>query len=184
MMQKYNQIIYYPSSITLLAIQPEGLLIQGSKGIAFLKINPKLKIQHSSLCLHVNTHSLYKPFVLTFAAEFEKIIYSVNNGFFCKITLDGLAYKVEKIQNYLIFWLGLSHTIKYKIPETTKIELESPRTFCIYGVDAKEVTLISDQIMRLKKKEIYKSKGFILHENPKKSWYSSINPVKLLKKKK
>lgn len=184
MEQNYKHIISYPNGVEILTIHPEGVVIKGLKGIAKIRKSPHLNVKMEGSNLILSIQELKKSLALSFKAEFKKIISSVTHGFFCRITLEGLSYKVEKTKNELIFWLGLSHTKTYKIPETTRIDLESQKTFCIYGVDPKEVTLVSDQILNLKKKEVYKKRGFSFHENPHKTWYSEKEQVKVLNKKK
>lgn len=184
MHQNYKEEIFYPKSIDILAILPEGVLVRGPKGIAKIRKSPELIVSRESHSLQLSTNITRKTLVISFRAEFQKIISSVTYGFFNRISLEGLAYKVERVKDELIFWLGLSHLKKYKLPQTVRVELESSRSFSIYGVDPKEVTLVCDQILNLKKKEIYKKRGFIYHENPKKNWYSENEQIKVLNKKK
>ena len=185
MQLNYKEQISYPKSIDILAILPEVLLVKGPKGIAKIRKSPFLNILSEKFCsLTLTTKMTTKTLAIAFKAEFQKILLSVTHGFFNKISLEGLAYKLEKENDELIFWLGFSHKKRYKLPQTVKVELESPRSFYIYGVDPKEVSLVCDQILNLKKKEIYKKRGFIYHENPKKNWYSENEQIKVLNKKK
>ena len=184
MQLNYKEQISYPESIDILAILPEALLVKGPKGIAKIRKSPFLNISGEICSLTLTTKITCKTLAIAFKAEFQKILSSVTHGFFNKISLEGLAYKIEREKDELIFWLGFSHKKKYKLPQTIKVELESPRSFYIYGVDPKEVTLVCDQILNLKKKEIYKKRGFIYHENPKKNWYSENEQIKVLNKKK
>lgn len=180
----YFEEISLPKFIDILAILEEGVFVKGPKGIAKIRKSPYLSISQDPSSLLLTTKMTSKTLVIGFKAEFFKVLSSVTHGFFHRISLEGLAYKVEKGNDELIFWLGLSHQKKYKLPQTVRVELESPRSFYIYGVDPKEVTLVCDQILNLKKKEIYKKRGFLYHENPKKSWYSENEQIKIVNKKK
>lgn len=184
MHQNYKEEILYPNFVNILVILPEGVLIRGPKGVAKIRKSPFLSLSGGRSSLILNTKMTTKSLAIGFKAEFQRIVSSVTHGFFNRISLEGLAYKVEKSKDELIFWLGLSHLKRYKLPETVRVELESSRSFYVYGVDPKEVSLVCDQILNLKKKEIYKKRGFIYHENPKKNWYSENEQIKVLNKKK
>ena len=89
----------------------------------------------------------------------KNIILGVSKGYSCKLKIIGVEYKVNLDQNTLIFRLGFSHEIYYKIPSTIKIYNPKPNLLVITGYDKNLVTQVSAEIRNLKLPEPYKGKG-------------------------
>lgn len=97
---------------------------------------------------------------------FVEITYTINQ----KLKLVGVGYRVFPVNNFesklLMFKLGYSHPIYFKIPKALKIlSLKFTKLF-IYGASYQEVSQISALIRSYKKPEPYKGKG-ILYDTEK-----------------
>ena len=95
----------------------------------------------------------------------KNMIFDTNFGFSIFMELRGLGFRINlHSNNILIFDLGLSHLIYYKLPIDIVIKfLDDKNTiFIIMGTNRERVLNTFYKIKSLKKKDAYKNKGFFL----------------------
>ena len=106
----------------------------------------------------------------TTVALIKKCLVESSYIIYEKLKLVGVGYRVFPLSTLnskiLIFKLGYTHPIYFKIPENLQIlSLKFTKLF-IYGTSYKEISQISSIIRSYKKPEPYKGKG-ILYYNEK-----------------
>lgn len=93
----------------------------------------------------------------------------VSRGFLMYLKISGIGYRVTLAQNdnmnandVLHFKLGFSHDIRYEVPSGVRVFLQSPVSFCLFGLDINQLTQIAATIKNLRKPNAYKEKGIRL----------------------
>lgn len=89
-------------------------------------------------------------------------IQGVSRGFLLYLKIIGIGYRVLLQNNKLIFKLGYSHDIIYKLPSSIKVFLMDPTLFCLFGIDKNQITQIAAKLRGLRKPSVYKGKGIRL----------------------
>jgi large subunit ribosomal protein L6 len=106
----------------------------------------------------------------TTAALIKQLLIELSTTAYQKLKFVGVGYKVFNVENHgdklLMFKLGFSHVLYFKIPNNLNFFcLKSTKLF-IYGNFYQEVNQISALIKSYKYPDPYKGKG-ILYENEK-----------------
>jgi len=83
----------------------------------------------------------------------------VSKGYEKKLEIHGVGYRVKLQGNTLIFSLGLSHEVRYDVPEGVKVVVEKQTGLTVSGVDKQLVGETAAKIRSFKKPEPYKGKG-------------------------
>ena len=101
------------------------------------------------------------------------LIVNMINGvlqFFSKIlVLEGIGYKFQLTEKFLILYIGYTHPIKFSLDPTLKISLESPTKLLIQGINKEKVGLFAANIRKIRPPEPYKGKGiFYINEKIKR----------------
>ncbi len=83
----------------------------------------------------------------------------VSKGHEKILELNGVGFRANLKGKELNFQIGLSHDVKYMIPEGIKIIVEKSTIIKISGIDKELVGKVSSEIKMLKPVEPYKGKG-------------------------
>ena len=106
----------------------------------------------------------------TIISSIKKLLIEVSTTMFKKLKLVGVGYIAFIMNDYsnqiLLFKLGFSHFIYYKIPKTLNLFCKKQTQIFIAGKNYHEITQAASLIQSLKKPEPYKGKGILL-ENEK-----------------
>nr|WAK85014.1 ribosomal protein L6 [Amicula sp. isolate GU52X-4 cfCalB7] len=105
----------------------------------------------------------------TTAALIKQLFVETSTIIYQKLKFIGLGYRVFSVENYnkiLLFKLGYSHLIYFKIPKNLQIFCLKLTKLFIFGSNYQKINQISAIIRSYKKPEPYKGKG-ILYENEK-----------------
>lgn len=99
----------------------------------------------------------------------------VSEGFSKNLELQGVGYRVEQKGQALVFLLGYSNPINFKLPEGISAVVDGQTKLTIKGIDKQKVGQISAEIRSLRRPDPYKGKGvryadevIILKETKKK----------------
>jgi len=137
------------------------LMVEGPLGCKWKKKTACLKIVinyslQKLYLFHENAISIHFYLILV-----NKLILGVLKGFYIKMNIIGVGYKVVLINNILNLKIGLSHQIQYKIPNNIKVVILPKRliTLIIKGTDLAHVNQVAAEIRALKPIEPYKGKG-------------------------
>lgn len=87
-------------------------------------------------------------------------ITGVSEGWSKSLDIIGIGYRAEKQGNEVVFSLGYSHPINFKIPQGIDIEVDGKANrVTVHGIDRQQVGQIAAEIRRLRPPEPYKGKG-------------------------
>lgn len=175
------KLIRIPKHVTIIYdIKKKLIVIIGPLKTKTIKLQLKLKIIKKLNSLGVTCDSFtkmsnnksknIKALQGTTVALIKKSFIEVTYLIYKKLKLVGVGYKVFMANTFdsklLIFKLGLSHPLYFKVPETLKvISLKLTKLF-VYGTSHQEISQVSSLIRSYKKPEPYKGKGF-LYDNEK-----------------
>ena len=104
-------------------------------------------------------HGLYRSLL-------QNMILGVTDGYSKRLELVGIGYKAELKNNKLGLLLGYSHPIVFTPPEEIKIEVPTPTSIVINGIDKQLVGAVAAKIRSFRPPEPYKGKG-IKYEDEK-----------------
>ena len=152
------------SKDTKVKVESGKLTLTGPKGSKELNINDKiytatiadeknlsLKLKNkneSSNIMWGTTRSIINSALIGVSKGHEKIL-----------ELNGVGFRANLKGKELNFQIGLSHDVKYMIPEGIKIIVEKSTIIKISGIDKELVGKVSSEIKMLKPVEPYKGKG-------------------------
>ena len=89
----------------------------------------------------------------------NNMVEGVTNGYTKKLELIGVGYKAEKRGKFIQFSLGYSHPVVVLPPAELTIELPTPTTVTISGIDKQLVGAMAAKIRSVRPPEPYKGKG-------------------------
>ena len=89
----------------------------------------------------------------------NNLIVGVNEGFLRKLEINGVGYRAQVQGKELIMQLGLSHEIKFPIPEGIKVECPDQTHISVSGADKQKVGQTAAEIRKFRPPEPYKGKG-------------------------
>ncbi len=87
------------------------------------------------------------------------MVKGVTEGYEKVLEMVGIGYRAVKKGNDLEIFVGYSHPVLIKKPEGIDLEVPSPNTIIVRGIDKEEVGRISAAIRAVRKPEPYKGKG-------------------------
>jgi len=129
---------------------PDVITIENNEGIVELKRTDELKKTRAF-------HGLFRALV-------NNMVIGVSEGFTRELILEGVGWKMEVKNNYLIMNLGYSHPIYLGIPDGITMEATNPISnksgLKISGISKEIVGLMAAKVRSFRKPEPYKGKGF------------------------
>ena len=106
----------------------------------------------------------------TTVALIKQLMIETSSIFYQKLKFIGVGYRAFEVENFenqlLLFKLGYSHSIYFKIPENLEISSLKFTKLFISGFSYQKITQTAALIQSYKYPEPYKGKG-ILYENQK-----------------
>ena len=143
--------------------------VKGPKGVLNMQItggvNAELK-DNEVVFTRINDYKKNKALHGLYRALLNNLIIGVTEGYTKKLELVGIGYKAELKGEKLVLLLGYSHPIVFVAPKEVKIEVPSPTSIVISGIDKQLVGLIAAKIRSFREPEPYKGKG-IKYEDEK-----------------
>lgn len=173
--------IKIPKSNTVLYCNKKNILtVIGLLTKKTLKLNLELKLNKIENTILVtnkpilkisnNQKKKIKTFQGTLTALIKQLFIETNTLIYKKLVFIGVGYRVFEVDNFLnkvlLFKLGFSHSIYYRIPKNIKIFCIKRTNLFIYGNSYQHVFQTASKIQSYKIPEVYKGKG-ILYENQK-----------------
>jgi len=89
----------------------------------------------------------------------SNLIEGVSDGFSKTLEINGVGYRAAMQGNLLQLNVGLSHEVKYPIPEGIKVECPRPTEIVVSGIDKQKVGQVAAEIRSYRPPEPYKGKG-------------------------
>ena len=87
------------------------------------------------------------------------MVAGVTDGFKKTLEIHGVGYKAERKGNGIKLTLGYSHTIDFEAPKGVSLELPTPTSIVIEGMDKQAVGQAAAEIRAFRRPEPYKGKG-------------------------
>jgi large subunit ribosomal protein L6 len=89
----------------------------------------------------------------------QNAVTGVTSGFSKELDIVGVGYRANVDGNKVVFALGYSHPVEYRIPEGIKITVEKQTHLVVSGIDRQRVGQVAAEIRKLRKPDPYKQKG-------------------------
>lgn len=160
-----KKIIKIPSTVKLEFFN-NNLKVEGKYGIIeknFLNYISFLRKEDQLIINCINDTKKAKSYHGLSRALIQNIIIGVDQLFTKILILEGVGYKFQLDENFLILNIGYTHPVKIKLTSNIKIKLETSTKIIIQGIDKEYVGLFAAKIKNMKLPEPYKGKG-ILYE--------------------
>lgn len=91
--------------------------------------------------------------------QVANLVAGVTDGFEKSLEIIGVGYRAQLQGKTLQLQLGLSHDVKYPIPDGIEIKCPSQTEIVISGIDKQKVGQVAAEIRRFRPPEPYKGKG-------------------------
>lgn len=143
--QKDGAIVVKGPKGTLQTSIPEGITANiSAEEITFVRENEQKKTR----AIHGLTRALT-----------NNMVVGVSDGFSKKLEMIGVGYKAEKKGKWIQFNLGYSHPIIFAAPDDITIDIPTPTTVTVSGIDKQLVGAVAAKIRSIRPPEPYKGKG-------------------------
>ncbi len=143
-----------PASDRVTVTGPKGsLFVDLPKSIKLTQESDLIKISRNSDNLQVKAlHGLIRSLV-------QNAIIGVSKGYEKQLELVGTGYRVKLEGGNLVFSLGFSHPIEFKLIKGIEFSVEKNNIVFIKGIDKHLVGQVAANIRSLRPPESYKGKG-------------------------
>ena len=99
-----------------------------------------------------NIHGLTRTLV-------ANMVKGVTEGFTKELEIGGVGYKAQKQGKKVILTLGFSHPVEVEEPEGITIDVPTPTSIIVKGIDKQLVGQVATDIRKYRQPEPYKGKG-------------------------
>ncbi|MCB1531919.1 MAG: 50S ribosomal protein L6 [Alphaproteobacteria bacterium] len=89
----------------------------------------------------------------------NNIIVGVTEGYSKKLEIQGVGYRGNLQGSTLVLSVGLSHEVRFSVPEGIKLTMEGQTAIEVSGIDKQQVGEVAAKIRGIKPPEPYKGKG-------------------------
>jgi large subunit ribosomal protein L6 len=94
----------------------------------------------------------------TTRALVANMIQGVTEGFTKQLEVVGVGYKVNMKGNDVVFEVGYSHPVEFKVPEGIEVKVEK-NVVTVSGYNKQQVGEVAAEMRKIRKPEPYKGKG-------------------------
>lgn len=94
----------------------------------------------------------------TLRANIANMVTGVTEGFSKSLEVVGVGYKVNMKGKDVVFEVGYSHPVEFKIPEEINVTVEK-NNVTVSGADRQMVGEVAARMRKIRKPEPYKGKG-------------------------
>jgi large subunit ribosomal protein L6 len=144
------------------AVSPAALVVQGPKGKLETPVPPGIAFtldKGELSCSRANEERQTRAFHGLARALAANAVAGVTTGFSRELDIVGVGYKAAVEGSKVVFALGYSHPVEYKVPEGIKITVDKQTHLVVSGIDRQKVGQVAAEIRRLRKPDPYKQKG-------------------------
>jgi len=141
--------------------------VQGKSGVlikSFLKL-VVFKIENNELIVSLTDSTKFaKSYYGLVRNLLQNMVDGVSKQFSKSLIAEGVGYKFQVDNNFIILNIGFTHPIKIVIPNDLTIRLVSPTKITVSGIDKEKVGLYTSTLREFRPPEPYKGKG-LMYEN-------------------
>jgi large subunit ribosomal protein L6 len=156
-----RKVIVVPAGVKV-EVGERALEVQGPKGKLSTPVPPGIKfaLEGQKLsCLRSNDEQRLRAFHGMARALAQNAIKGVTEGFSKDLDIVGVGYRAALEGNKVVFALGFSHPIEFKVPDGIKVAVEKQTHLTISGIDRQKVGQVAAEIRDLRRPDPYKQKG-------------------------
>lgn len=161
--------ITIPSGVTV-TINAGELEVKGAKGTLRTPIPKGVSFkQEDGSLIAEREGDEYAAFHGLARALANNAVVGVTEGFKKEMDVVGVGYKADVQGNKIVFSLGYSHPVEYKLPEGIEAKAERVNTktsinqyqttLTLSGIDRQKLGQVAAELNRLRKPDAYKGKG-------------------------
>jgi len=156
-----RKLIVVPAGVKV-QVSERALEVQGPKGKLSTPVPPGIKfaLEGQQLsCLRSNDEQRLRAFHGMARALAQNAIKGVTEGFSKDLDIVGVGYRAALEGSKVVFALGFSHPIEFKVPDGIKIAIEKQTHLTVSGIDRQKVGQVAAEIRDLRRPDPYKQKG-------------------------
>lgn len=160
--------ILLPNGVSV-SVDGSTVVVKGPKGVLSGPVHPLLSLRVDPDGVQVVKNSDHRKadalsgLTRSLVANMVK---GVTEGFTRQLEIVGVGYRAELSGKELIFQLGYSHRVPFRLPEGVTAEVPKPTQIVLKGIDRALLGQTAAKIRALRKPEPYKGKGIkYLEEN-------------------
>jgi len=156
-----RKIIPVPKDVKV-QVAATVLQVQGPKGKLETPVPPGISFELKGAelaCKRTNDERQQRAFHGMARALAQNAIKGVTEGFSKDLDIVGVGYKAQVEGNKVVFSLGFSHPVEYRIPEGIKIAVDKQTRVTVSGIDRQKVGQVAAEIRDLRQPDPYKQKG-------------------------
>jgi large subunit ribosomal protein L6 len=156
-----RKVIVVPAGVKV-EVSPGALQVQGPKGKLSTPVPPGIRfaLEGEKLsCLRSNDEQKLRAFHGMARALAQNAIKGVTEGFSKDLDIVGVGYRAQLEGNKVVFALGFSHPIEFKVPDGIKVAVEKQTHLTVSGIDRQKVGQVAAEIRDLRRPDPYKQKG-------------------------
>lgn len=156
-----RKIIVVPAGVKV-SVSDAAVEVQGPKGKLSTPVPPGIKfvLQGQELsCQRAGDERQQRAFHGLARALAQNAIKGVTEGFSRDLDIVGVGYRATVEGSKVVFALGYSHPVEYRVPEGIKVAVEKQTRVTVSGIDRQKVGQVAAEIRRLRRPDPYKQKG-------------------------
>jgi large subunit ribosomal protein L6 len=156
-----RKIIELPKGVKV-TVSDGSLQVQGPKGKLETPIPRGITfdLQGSQLsCKRASDERQLRAFHGLARALAQNAIHGVTHGFVKELDIVGVGYKAQVEGKKVVFSLGFSHPIEFRIPEGIQVAVDKQTRVTVSGIDRQRVGQVAAEIRGLRRPDPYKQKG-------------------------
>jgi large subunit ribosomal protein L6 len=156
-----RKVIVVPAGVKV-QVGDKALEVQGPKGKLSTPVPPGISfaLEGQQLsCLRSNDEQKLRAFHGLARALAQNAIKGVTEGFSKDLDIVGVGYRAALEGSKVVFALGFSHPIEFKVPDGIKIAIEKQTHLTVSGIDRQKVGQVAAEIRDLRRPDPYKQKG-------------------------
>jgi large subunit ribosomal protein L6 len=156
-----RKVIDVPAGVKV-QVGQGALEVQGPKGKLSTPVPPGIQfaLEGQQLrCQRSNDEQRLRAFHGMARALAQNAIKGVTEGFSKDLDIVGVGYRAQVEGNKVVFALGFSHPVEYKVPDGIKVAVEKQTRVTVSGIDRQKVGQVAAEIRDLRRPDPYKQKG-------------------------
>jgi large subunit ribosomal protein L6 len=156
-----RKVIAVPQGVKV-SVSDRALEVQGPKGKLETPVPPGISfsLQGTELsCKRSNDERQQRAFHGLARALAQNAIKGVTEGFSKELDIVGVGYKASVEGAKVVFALGFSHPVEFRIPDGIKVAVDKQTRVVVSGIDRQKVGQVAAEIRGLRKPDPYKQKG-------------------------
>ncbi|MBK8098933.1 MAG: 50S ribosomal protein L6 [Planctomycetes bacterium] len=156
-----KKTIAIPKGVTI-TCTPQKVTVKGSKGELTLTPRPEVGVEVANGEIKVTARDeerTSRAYQGTTRALLASMIVGVSQGYEKKLEINGVGYQATAEGKNIALALGFNKPVKFTVPSTVTVDIPTPTSLVIKGIDKQQVGMVAAAIRKLRKPEPYKGKG-------------------------